>query len=215
MALPITAEDPQCSLCLRHKDAQEDSQHVSYTRRDDFDHKLETILDSCHCSPTLHILLVTFLASKSFWSGKGSERPEEIFTQLRFSENLWPSLKFVQEVFGKRPAFLLPSQYQCQFLTSLTVMPITVEAVVMRWNIADCIPSFTHCVTTIWDALCVVAISIYVSCVANLSRLTVSILFASTNSIVVTDGMRLWTVVVCGTAWKEEGYRFLAALAIG
>ena len=60
MVPPITAEDPQCSLCLRHKDAQEDSRHVSYTRRDDFDHRLETILDSCHCSPTLHILLVTF-----------------------------------------------------------------------------------------------------------------------------------------------------------
>ena len=84
-------------------------------------------------------------------------------------------------------------------------MPITVVAVVMKWNIADCIPSFAHCVTTIWDALFVVAISVYIFCVTNLSRLTVSILFAPTNSIYIvrrglTDGMRLWTVVVSGTA---------------
>ena len=84
-------------------------------------------------------------------------------------------------------------------------MPITVIAVVMKWNIADCIPSFAQGVTAIWDALCVVAIPVYVFCVTNLSRLTVSILFASTNSIYIvrrglTDGMRLWTVVVSGTA---------------
>ena len=85
-------------------------------------------------------------------------------------------------------------------------MPITVIAVVMSWNIADCIKSFTLAVVivaTIRNTLLVVAISIQVSCVTNLASLAVSIGVASTTVIrssVSTDGMRPWTVVVCGAA---------------
>ena len=58
-------------------------------------------------------------------------------------------------------------------------------------------------ITIPWDALPVVAIIVQVLCVTNLSSLAVFIRVASTKvftSPMSTDGMRLWTVVVCGTA---------------
>jgi len=91
--------------------------------------------------------------------------------------------------------------------TNCTLFPITVEAVVMTWNIADCIKSFTFAiviVATIRNTLLVVAISVQVSCVTNLASLAVFIGVASTTVIrssVSTDGMRPWTVVVCGAAY--------------
>jgi len=91
--------------------------------------------------------------------------------------------------------------------TNYTVFPITVEAVVMSWNIADCIKSSTFAVVivaTIRNTLLVVPISVQVSCVTNLPSLAVFIGVASTTVIrssVSTDGMRPWTVVVCGAAY--------------
>ena len=61
---------------------------------------------------------------------------------------------------------------------------------------------FIQLITTIRDALLVVAIVVQVLCVTNLSILTVFIGVASTKvltSSMSTDGMRLWTVVVCET----------------
>jgi len=90
--------------------------------------------------------------------------------------------------------------------TNYTVFPITVEAVVMSWNIADCIKSFTLAVVivaTIRNTLLVVPISVEVSCVTNLPSLAIFIGVASAKvlgSSVATDGMRSWTVVVCGAA---------------
>ena len=58
-------------------------------------------------------------------------------------------------------------------------------------------------ITTIWNTLLVVAISIQVPCVTNFSSLAVFIGVASAKvlrSSVATDGMRSWTVVVCGAA---------------
>ena len=55
---------------------------------------------------------------------------------------------------------------------------------------------------TIRNTLLVVSISVQVSCVTNLPSLAVFIGVASTKvlaSSMSTDGMRLWTVVVCGT----------------
>ena len=76
----------------------------------------------------------------------------------------------------------------------------------MIWNIADCIKSFALgvvIVATIRNTLLVVAISIQVSCVTNLPSLAVFIGVASAKvlrSSMATDGMRSWTVVVCGAA---------------
>jgi len=90
--------------------------------------------------------------------------------------------------------------------TNYTVFPITVEAVVMSWNIADCIKSFALgvvIVATIRNTLLVVAISVQVPCVTNLPSLAVFIGVASAKvlgSSMATDGMRSWTVVVCGAA---------------
>ena len=58
-------------------------------------------------------------------------------------------------------------------------------------------------ITTIWNTLHVVAISIQVPCVTNLPSLAVFIGIASAKvlgSSMSTDGMRSWTVVVCGAA---------------
>ena len=58
-------------------------------------------------------------------------------------------------------------------------------------------------ITTIRNTLLVVAISVQVSCVTNLASLAVFIGIASTKvlrSSMSTDGMRSWTVVVCGAA---------------
>ena len=58
-------------------------------------------------------------------------------------------------------------------------------------------------ITTIWNTLLVVAISIQVPCVTNLPSLAVFIGVASAKvlgSSMATDGMRSWTVVVCGAA---------------
>jgi len=90
--------------------------------------------------------------------------------------------------------------------TDYTVFPITVEAVVMSWNIADCIKSSTFAVVivaTIRNTLLVVPISVQVPCVTNLPSLAVFIGVASAKvlrSSVATDGMRSWTVVVCRAA---------------
>jgi len=90
--------------------------------------------------------------------------------------------------------------------TNYAVFPITVEAVVMSWNIADCIKSFTLAVVivaTIRNTLLVVPISVEVSCVTNLPSLAIFIGVASAKvlgSSMATDGMRSWTVVVCGAA---------------
>ena len=76
----------------------------------------------------------------------------------------------------------------------------------MSWNIADCIKSFTLgivIVATIRNTLLVVPISVQVPCVTNLPSLAVFIGVASAKvlrSSMSTDGMRSWTVVVCGAA---------------
>ena len=62
---------------------------------------------------------------------------------------------------------------------------------------------FVQLITTIRDTLLVVAISVQVSCVTNLPSVAVFIGIASTKvlrSSMSTDGMRSWTVVVCGAA---------------
>ena len=58
-------------------------------------------------------------------------------------------------------------------------------------------------ITTIGDTLRVVPVSVQVSCVTDLSSLAVFVGVASTlviRSSMSTDGMRSWTVGVCGAA---------------
>jgi len=84
---------------------------------------------------------------------------------------------------------------------------ITVEAVVVGRDVTNniiAIAVFIRLIATIRNTLLVVAISVQVSCVTNLPSLAVSIGVASTTVIrssVSTDGMRPWTVVVCGAAY--------------
>jgi len=83
---------------------------------------------------------------------------------------------------------------------------VTVEAVFVVRDVANSIVAravIIQLVTTIRNTFLVVAISVQVSRVTNLPRLTVFIGVASAKvlgSSMATDGMRSWTVVVCGAA---------------
>merc|ERR1719430_2286161 len=90
--------------------------------------------------------------------------------------------------------------------TNYTVFPITVEAVVVGRDVTNSIMAravIIQIVATIRNTLLVVAISVQVFCVTNLPSLAVFIGVASAKvlrSSMATDGMRSWTVVVCGAA---------------
>jgi len=81
---------------------------------------------------------------------------------------------------------------------------VTVETVVVGRDVTNSIMAravIIQLIATIRNTLLVVAISVQVSCVANLPRLAVFIGVASAKvlrSSMSTDGMRSWTVVVCG-----------------
>lgn len=83
---------------------------------------------------------------------------------------------------------------------------VTVEAVVVGRDVTNSIMAravIIQLIATIRNTLLVVAISVQVSCVANLPSLAVFIGVASAKvlrSSMSTDGMRSWTVVVCGAA---------------
>lgn len=90
--------------------------------------------------------------------------------------------------------------------TWFAVHIVTVEAVFMVRDVTNSIMAravIIQLITTIRNTLLVVAIFVQVSCVTNLSSLAVFIGGASTKvlrSSMSTDGMRPWTVVVCGAA---------------
>jgi len=83
---------------------------------------------------------------------------------------------------------------------------VTVEAVFMVRHVTNSIMARAVIIqpkATIRNTLLVVSISVQVSCVTNLPSLAVFIGVASTKvlrSSMSTDGMRPWTVVVCGAA---------------
>lgn len=83
---------------------------------------------------------------------------------------------------------------------------VTVEAVVVGRDVTNSIMAravIIQLIATIRNTLLIVAISVQVSCVANLPSLAVFIGVASAKvlrSSMSTDGMRSWTVVVCGAA---------------
>jgi len=83
---------------------------------------------------------------------------------------------------------------------------VTVEAVFMVRDVTNSIMAravIVQLITTIRNTLLVVAISVQVSCVTNLPSFAIFIGIASTKvlrSSMSTDGMRSWTVVVCGAA---------------
>jgi len=83
---------------------------------------------------------------------------------------------------------------------------VTIEAVFVVRDVANSIVAravIIQLITTIRNTLLVVAISVQVSCVTNLPSLAVFIGVASAKvlrSSMSTDGMRSWTVVVCGAA---------------
>jgi len=84
---------------------------------------------------------------------------------------------------------------------------VTVEAVFVIRDVTNGIMAravIIQLIATIRNTLLVVAISIQVSCVTNLPSLAVFIGVASAKvlrSSMSTDGMRSWTVVVCGAAF--------------
>jgi hypothetical protein len=83
---------------------------------------------------------------------------------------------------------------------------VTVEAVFVVRDVTNSFMAravIIQLITTIWNTLLVVAISVQVSCITNLPSVAVFIGIASTKvlrSSMSTDGMRSWTVVVCGAA---------------
>jgi len=83
---------------------------------------------------------------------------------------------------------------------------VTVEAVFVVRDVTNSFMAravIIQLITTIRNTLLVVAISVQVSCVTNLPSVAVFIGIASTKvlrSSMSTDGMRSWTVVVCGAA---------------
>jgi len=83
---------------------------------------------------------------------------------------------------------------------------VTVEAVVVVRDVTDSIMAgavIIQLITTIRNTLLVVAISVQVSCVTDLASLAVFVGVASAKvlrSSVSTDGMRSWTVGICGAA---------------
>jgi len=83
---------------------------------------------------------------------------------------------------------------------------VTVEAVFVVRDVTDSIMAravIIQLITTIRNTLLVVAISVQVSCVTDLASLAVFVGVASAKvlrSSVSTDGMRSWTVGICGAA---------------